>query len=285
SDRAVVTLQPHWTEIHSGEKITFRCEIEGGDDSEWEYEWETTSSDRSVRQSESFEISATSHSFFIFVYLVNSSTLAVANKAVVTLHPNWSEIYSEESITLRCEIKDGDDAEWEYEWKTSNSFKPPKEKEYSIGPAYTTHSGNYSCKGRKKSDQSPTGWSDPITLTVLYRSPQPVLTVSPLWLSPGDSVTLNCEVKQPSAGWRFYWYETHTAGYVCRAGRGEMNTPYSEPKFVWSGGQFVSVFILRLISLFKYVFITFLLKVFIFQHPSIQFNIIQFHVISIDIEK
>uniref|UniRef100_A0A3Q3MNV0 Ig-like domain-containing protein n=1 Tax=Labrus bergylta TaxID=56723 RepID=A0A3Q3MNV0_9LABR len=90
-------------------------------------------------------------------------------------------------------------------------------------------------------------------------SPQPVLTVSPLWLSPGDSVTLNCEVKHPSAGWRFYWYEaipklsdnsynyqllsgsrdgtekysfivhgqTHTAGYVCRAGRGEMNTPYT----------------------------------------------------------
>uniref|UniRef100_A0A3Q3GYP2 Ig-like domain-containing protein n=1 Tax=Labrus bergylta TaxID=56723 RepID=A0A3Q3GYP2_9LABR len=59
---AVVTLQPHWTEIHSGEKITLRCEIEGGDDSEWEYEWETTSSDRTVRQSESFEITATSYS-------------------------------------------------------------------------------------------------------------------------------------------------------------------------------------------------------------------------------
>ncbi|XP_065806826.1 Fc receptor-like protein 5 isoform X5 [Labrus bergylta] len=377
SNRAVVTLQPHWTEIHSGEKITLRCEIEGGDDSEWEYEWETTSSDRSVKQSESFEISATSYSegeykckgkhktevlsstpwstpitltvseqkpkaelkadvtdipvggyvtltcdvssssgwqyYFWYradkssnpssinefssagqkrvskeglywcrgargnpvYYTEDSNTIqlkenTVANKAVVTLHPNWSEIYSKESITLRCEIKDGDDAEWEYEWETSNSFKPPKEKEYSIGPAYTSHSGNYSCKGRKKSDQSPTGWSDPITLTVLSSSPQPVLTVSPLWLSPGDSVTLNCEVKHPSAGWRFYWYEaipklsdnsynsysyqllpgsrngtekysfivhgqTHTAGYVCRAGRGEMNTPYSKPKFVWSG--------------------------------------------------
>ncbi|XP_065806823.1 Fc receptor-like protein 5 isoform X2 [Labrus bergylta] len=374
SDRAVVTLQPHWTEIHSGEKITLRCEIEGGDDSEWEYEWETTSSDRSVRQSESFEITATSYSegeykckgkhktevlsstpwstpitltvseqkpkpelkadvtdipvggyvtltcdvssssgwqyYFWYradkssnpssinefssagqkrvskeglywcrgargnpvYYTEDSNTIqlkenTVANKAVVTLHPNWSEIYYKESITLRCEIQDGDDAEWEYEWKTSNSFKPPKEKEYSIGPADTSHSGNYSCKGRKKSDQSPTGWSDPITLTVLSSSPQPVLTVSPLWLSPGDSVTLNCEVKHPSAGWRFYWYEaipklsdnsynyqllsgsrngtekysfivngqTHTAGYVCRAGRGEMNTPYSEPKFVWSG--------------------------------------------------
>ncbi|XP_060887288.1 uncharacterized protein LOC132958465 [Labrus mixtus] len=61
SNRAVVTLQPHWTEIYSGEKITFRCEIEGGDDSEWEYEWETTTSERSVRQSKSFEMTATSY--------------------------------------------------------------------------------------------------------------------------------------------------------------------------------------------------------------------------------
>ncbi|KAM6960395.1 Fc receptor-like protein 5 [Tautogolabrus adspersus] len=378
SNRAVVTLQPQWTEIYSGEKITFRCTIEGGEDSEWEYEWETTSSDRSVTQSESFEFSATVYSDGEYkckgkhktevltstdwstpftlkvsaqkpkaelkaddtdipiggnVTLTCSVSLSsgwqyyawyradkssdpstlkdvsstgqirvskeglyrcrggrgnpayyteysdsvqlkentVANRAVVTLHPNWSEIYYEESITLRCEIKDGDDTEWEYEWETtsSRSVKPPKEKEYRIGRAYTSHSGNYSCKGRKKSDQSPTGWSDPITLTVLSNLPQPVLTVSPLWLSAGDSVTLNCDVKHSSAGWRFYWYkatpklsddpysyqllsesrngtekysfivhgQTHTAGYVCRAGRGdpEHYTPYSELKFVWSG--------------------------------------------------
>ncbi|XP_070786302.1 platelet endothelial cell adhesion molecule-like [Enoplosus armatus] len=99
--------------------------------------------------------------------------------------------------------------------------------------------------------------------------PKPVLTVSPLWLSPGASVTLNCSVKDPSAGWSFYWYkiipklsgssysfelltgsrigtdqdsyvvhgQTHTAGYVCRAGRGDpvSYTPYSKPAFVWSG--------------------------------------------------
>uniref|UniRef100_A0AAQ4RIU7 Ig-like domain-containing protein n=1 Tax=Gasterosteus aculeatus aculeatus TaxID=481459 RepID=A0AAQ4RIU7_GASAC len=102
--------------------------------------------------------------------------------------------------------------------------------------------------------------------------PRPVLTVSPSWTSPGDSVTLTCSVGPPSAGWRFFWYkavpdlsryytyytyellaggttgteqdsyilhgQTHTAGYVCRAGRGDpvFYTQFSRVKFVWSGG-------------------------------------------------
>uniref|UniRef100_A0A671TPI7 Ig-like domain-containing protein n=1 Tax=Sparus aurata TaxID=8175 RepID=A0A671TPI7_SPAAU len=100
--------------------------------------------------------------------------------------------------------------------------------------------------------------------------PWPVFTVSPSWLSAGASVTLSCRVKDPSAGWRFYWYkrvpdpsvnsinyrveqlpgsssgteqdsyivhgQTHTARYSCRAGRGgpEYYSSYSAPKFVWS---------------------------------------------------
>ncbi|RVE60377.1 hypothetical protein OJAV_G00180250 [Oryzias javanicus] len=103
------------------------------------------------------------------------------------------------------------------------------------------------------------------------QKPKPVLRVSRWWLSPGSSVTLSCEVEHESAGWSFYWYkavpdlshksasysyellpassngtadnsyiihgQTHTAGYVCRAGRGEPHvyTLYSQPHFVWSG--------------------------------------------------
>uniref|UniRef100_A0A3Q3A2I0 Ig-like domain-containing protein n=1 Tax=Kryptolebias marmoratus TaxID=37003 RepID=A0A3Q3A2I0_KRYMA len=108
-------------------------------------------------------------------------------------------------------------------------------------------------------------------LSVSVYRPQPVLSVSPSWLSPGASVTLSCEVKPPSAGWRFFWYKAvphfqviaysfellpgssnetqqnsniihgqkHTAGYVCRAGRGEPKfyTDYSDLKFVWSAGR------------------------------------------------
>uniref|UniRef100_A0A3Q3M680 Ig-like domain-containing protein n=1 Tax=Mastacembelus armatus TaxID=205130 RepID=A0A3Q3M680_9TELE len=124
------------------------------------------------------------------------------------------------------------------------------------------------CKGRLRGDwYSSTKWSEATTVTVSHQ-PKPVLTVSPSWLSPGASVILNCEVEHPSAGWRFYWYkavpklsgdsysyellpgsssgteqdsymvhgQTHTAGYVCRAGRGDpvFYTQYSELKLVWS---------------------------------------------------
>ena len=84
----------------------------------------------------------------------------------MTLQPNWPKIYKEETITLKCEIKDGEDTEWEYEWETSSSFKPPKQRETLI-IAYTSHNGEYRCWGRKKSEPtSMTKWSDAFKLTV-----------------------------------------------------------------------------------------------------------------------
>uniref|UniRef100_A0A3P9AR64 Ig-like domain-containing protein n=1 Tax=Maylandia zebra TaxID=106582 RepID=A0A3P9AR64_9CICH len=195
-------------------------------------------------------------------------------RPVVTLYPNWSEIYRGETITVKCEIHGGD-TEWDYEWETNSRIKAPNQNEYRIRSASSSNSGNYRCKGRMKSSQhKTTEWSDSVTLTVSDNEPRPVLTVSPSWLSPGASVTLNCEVKHPSAGWSFYWYkavrnlseksssyellpdgsgtaqdsyiihgQTHTAGYVCRAGRGdpEYHTDHSRPKFVWSAGQLDSI--------------------------------------------
>uniref|UniRef100_A0A668SAM4 Ig-like domain-containing protein n=1 Tax=Oreochromis aureus TaxID=47969 RepID=A0A668SAM4_OREAU len=194
-------------------------------------------------------------------------------KPTVTLQPSWTQIYSGETVTVRCEIQGGERAQWTYEWRATKLNTPPTFNEYRIITVTESESGGYSCRGRR--DYLVTEWSDTITLTVsLWNKPRPVLTVSPSWLSPGASVTLNCEVEHPSAGWSFYWYkavpdlseksssyellpdgsgtaqdsyiihgQTHTAGYVCRAGRGdpEYHTDHSQPKFVWSAGQFVSL--------------------------------------------
>ncbi|XP_065806827.1 Fc receptor-like protein 4 isoform X6 [Labrus bergylta] len=284
SNRAVVTLQPHWTEIHSGEKITLRCEIEGGDDSEWEYEWETTSSDRSVKQSESFEISATSYSEGEYkckgkhkTEVLSSTpwstpiTLTVSEqKPKAELKADVTDIPVGGYVTLTCDVSSSSGWQYYFWYRADKSSNPSSINEFSsAGQKRVSKEGLYWCRGARGNPVYYTEDSNTIQLKE-NSSPQPVLTVSPLWLSPGDSVTLNCEVKHPSAGWRFYWYEaipklsdnsynsysyqllpgsrngtekysfivhgqTHTAGYVCRAGRGEMNTPYSKPKFVWSG--------------------------------------------------
>nr|XP_024654970.1 Fc receptor-like protein 5 [Maylandia zebra] len=187
--------------------------------------------------------------------------------AVVTVQPDWPTLYSGEMITLSCEIQGGD-TEWEYEWRTTSSHKPSNQSELRVDSASPSNNGHYKCRGRSKIAQDHlTEWSVPLNLIVSHNKPRPVLTVSPSWLSPGASVTLNCEVEHPSAGWSFYWYkavpdlseksssyellpdgsgtaqdsyiihgQTHTAGYVCRAGRGdpEYHTDHSQPKFVWS---------------------------------------------------
>ncbi|XP_067436749.1 Fc receptor-like protein 5 [Thunnus thynnus] len=188
----------------------------------------------------------------------------VPNKATVILQPNWPLIYRGETVAVRCEIQGGGDTEWTYEWTPDNLITSPTLSEHRIN-SNNYYSGEFKCRGRKDSYSS-TEWSDVITLTVLHA---PVLTVSPSWLSPGDSVTLSCKVEHPSAGWRFYWYKTvpklsdnsysyellpgstngteqdsyiihgstHTAGYMCRTGRGDpvFYTDYSKPEFVWSG--------------------------------------------------
>ncbi|KAJ8007904.1 hypothetical protein DPEC_G00099020 [Dallia pectoralis] len=159
--------------------------------------------------------------------------------AVLTLQPNWTQIFWGESVTFRCDIQGGEDTDWE------------------------------GVKGNKISKTS-----DAVQLTV-SNQPKAVLSISPQWLNPGDSVTLICEVKEPSTGWRFSWYKTvpyrtelpsllyksysveplsgyetteesytlspagptDTGGYVCRAGRGApvYYTDYSEPQYLWSG--------------------------------------------------
>ncbi|XP_070786301.1 uncharacterized protein [Enoplosus armatus] len=225
------------------------CSVDDDDSSGWKYQWfrRTTNSSEEIftgngTRDQNSTISITKGGVYwcrgvrgdSFTEDSNIVSLhkIVSNRAVVTLQPNWNQIFSGETITL---------------------------------------SGDYRCKGRKKRMQtSITEWSDAFNLRVYDNKPKPVLTVSPLWLSPGASVTLNCEVENPNAGWSFYWYkavpklsgssysfellpdssngtahgshvthgQTHTTGYVCRAGRGDKvyYTQYSEPKFVWSGG-------------------------------------------------
>ncbi|XP_045069743.1 basement membrane-specific heparan sulfate proteoglycan core protein-like isoform X4 [Coregonus clupeaformis] len=190
--------------------------------------------------------------------------------AVLTLQPNWTQIFRGETVTMTCDIQGGEDTDWDYRWYKNSQLVIPfnTKSEYRISPVYVSISGSYTCEGVKGNKFSKT--SDAVQLTVSDQ-PKAVLSISPQWLKPGDSVSLSCEVDKTSTGWRFSWYRTvptlteqsysfqrlpeagngatedsytlipagptPTGGYVCRAGRGDpvYDTLYSEPQFLWSG--------------------------------------------------
>uniref|UniRef100_I3JJH5 Ig-like domain-containing protein n=1 Tax=Oreochromis niloticus TaxID=8128 RepID=I3JJH5_ORENI len=328
SNKVVVKQQPNWPQIFRGKTITLTCEVqEGGETTEWEYEWrgprtatqwthnndvtfrvsESSSGDymcksrrrddsySSTEWSEAFTLSGSSKSCLLCdLHLTNTPMLTyekssealttqdavfhsngqisvsqeglyrcrggrgnpvyyteditASNRPVVTLYPNWSEIYRGETITVRCEIHGGD-TEWDYEWETNSRIKAPNQNEYRIRSASSSNSGNYRCKGRMKSSQhKTTEWSDSVTLTVSDNVHSAAsLTVSPDRVQhfTSDSVSLTCEgnftewrVRKFSEDGRLYSDCRRMTGSTCN-----INTSKSDTAVYWcesGSGEFSS---------------------------------------------
>ncbi|XP_033182443.1 basement membrane-specific heparan sulfate proteoglycan core protein-like [Anabas testudineus] len=253
-----VTLQPDWSQIFSGEKITVRCEIQGGGDTEWDYEWKTPQSTSHQTHVNYWTLSVSESSSGNYMCRGRNRrdsysstqwsktitlTVSVSTSVSVTLQPDWSQIFSGEKITVRCEIQGGGDTEWDYEWKTPQSTSHQTHVNYWTLSVFESSSGNYMCRGRNRRDSySSTQWSKTITLTVSEK-PKPQLGADDRIIPVGGSVTLSCSVN-PSSGWKYYWYRgdqssellirhddvfksngqisvSQEGQYWCRGGRGE----------------------------------------------------------------
>uniref|UniRef100_A0AAZ1XYQ6 Ig-like domain-containing protein n=1 Tax=Oreochromis aureus TaxID=47969 RepID=A0AAZ1XYQ6_OREAU len=250
---AAVKLQHSWSQIFTGETITLRCEIQGGEGKVWKYEW-TAPNTNSPPTSSEYRISRVSVSHSGDYRCRGSSdylltgwsdafrlTVSFPSKPTVTLQPSWTQIYSGETVTVRCEIQGGEGAQWTYEWRAAKLNTPPTSNEHRIIRATESDSGGYSCRGRR--DYFFTEWSDIITLTVSYK-PKAKLRADNTAVPVGGSVTLTCSVNpSSSSGWKYYWYRDekssealttqdavfHSNGqisvsqeglYRCRGGRG-----------------------------------------------------------------
>ncbi|XP_023201671.1 titin-like isoform X2 [Xiphophorus maculatus] len=263
--KPTVILRPRWS-LNEEDNVYLECEIQKR--AQWTYEWRKNNFNYNpaprIITANSGDYSCKGTSDYLLTQWSDVITLTISpNKPSLILQPNWSQIYRGEKVTLRCEIQGG--TEWTYEWRSTNG-NFPSSSEYSIISATEYHSGKYSCRGKRGFSFTP--WSNVVKITVSF-PPQPVLSVSPSWPNPGASVTLSCEgLELQSAGWRFFWYKvvpdppsnsysiellpgstngteqnsfiingpTHTAEFLCRAGREEPKfyTNYSKPKFVWS---------------------------------------------------
>ncbi|KAA0706078.1 Fibrillin-2 Fibrillin-2 C-terminal peptide [Triplophysa tibetana] len=200
--------------------------------------------------------------------------VTVSPKAVLSVEPD-KQLFSGETVTLRCDIQTKQDTEWTYSWTVEKN-----NQQYTVNQCKTQeckirvnhhHSGEYSCMGKIKDQNSST--SEAVTLTVSSYKPKTVLRVSPQqWLTEGDSVTLMCEVNRSSTGWTFSWFTEHnlssgydlvsdssggskgnytvssaalkhTGVYMCGAERGDTvyHTHNSSTQPLWITGVFSSV--------------------------------------------
>ncbi|XP_031440617.1 Fc receptor-like protein 5 [Clupea harengus] len=126
-------------------------------------------------------------------------------KATVSLKSIWTEFFSGEKVSLRCDIKSGESSDWGYSWFRNGVYKPGKEHE--INPS---QSGHYTCKGQRKRDKKESGESAAVGIAVSSEKAQADLgSLSQMWPTEGDSVTLSCEVRGSTTGWRFHWYKTN----------------------------------------------------------------------------
>ncbi|KAK6323376.1 hypothetical protein J4Q44_G00057150 [Coregonus suidteri] len=210
--------------VYSGETVTLTCSV--GYDNAWRYTWYKDNTKKVVSQSDrhsttgdTFTISRPAvsdqglywcqgeiQSRSISSIISDPVTITVIERpvAVLILQPNWPQIFSGETVTLRCNIQGGEEIEYAF-YSSGKSFYSKTEPEYRISPA---KNGLYTCEGLQKiNGLKHSETSNAIQLTVLDQ-PQAVLSVSPQWLNPGDSVTLSCGVKESSTGWRFFWYRT-----------------------------------------------------------------------------
>ncbi|XP_043954172.1 uncharacterized protein LOC122820667 [Gambusia affinis] len=199
--------------------------------------------------------------------------------ASLSVSPDREQHFTTESVTLNC---GGNSAEWRVkEFRENYDDWIVMEYEEIVSVRQLSDCSNWwemtgsSCTINSHWFHEAVFWcesgSGEFSNAVNIRindAPDSVLTVSPSRLSPGASVTLSCEVKPSSTGWRFYWYKAvpdlskknykyellpgsisgtvensfiihgqkQTAGFVCRAGREnpEYFSLYSKPTFVWS---------------------------------------------------
>ncbi|XP_041093948.1 high affinity immunoglobulin gamma Fc receptor I-like [Polyodon spathula] len=184
-------------------------------------------------------------------------------QTTLTLEPPFPEIFTGETVTLRCGVE-GSSAGWKYLWYKDNEDTPVLQTagrsitgdSYTITAAAVSDQGQYCCRGRRADQPGSSQLSDPVTVTVSEGRLKPALS----WegrggeIFEGDTVILSCSVQPNSSGWRYLWYKdrqgapvhqsnsssgsgagftisaaalSHSGEYWCRAGRGS-NTFYSQ---------------------------------------------------------
>ncbi|KAK3567317.1 hypothetical protein QTP86_018812 [Hemibagrus guttatus] len=93
-------------------------------------------------------------------------TVKVRPKPVTSINPD-NQVFSGETVTLRCDIQDESVSSWQYSWDKDASHSPVSSVQvYRISGVEVTHTGKYTCRGAERGGSRSSHSSDAVTLTV-----------------------------------------------------------------------------------------------------------------------
>ncbi|XP_037403283.1 Fc receptor-like protein 5 isoform X2 [Pygocentrus nattereri] len=243
--KPAVSIQPD-DQVFIGETVTLRCDIQGGGVSNWQYSWFKAGSSTAVSNEQQYNISSvtasdggtytcrgTKRGTSRYSHTSDAVTLTVSDlpKPTLTVEPE-RPVFSGESVTLKCEIKDYDG--WTYQWykqdKQSGWTAVSQSDYHTVDGDTLTIRGDtvingdqYLCRGERH-DRPTSEYSNSVTLTV-EALPPAELTVEPKQ-SPvfsGESVTLKCKIKGYD-GWTYRWYKHDKQSELTAVSQSEHHT-------------------------------------------------------------
>ncbi|XP_058874534.1 Fc receptor-like protein 5 [Acipenser ruthenus] len=241
SDKVILTvsdgqviLQTPSQPVFEGDSLTLRCRFRSytattvafyKDNKELQSQAGTELSVARVSKSDegSYKCRAWSSSHYSAEVWVSVREL---RQTTLTLEPPFPEIFTGETVTLRCGVEGGP-AGWKYLWYKDSEDTPVLQTagrsitgdSYTITAAAVSDQGQYWCRGQKGGQPLYSQRSDPVILNIT-ELPKAVLTSSPQWgeLYTGETVTLSCEVQGRFTGWRYLWYKKSEGGTVQQIG-------------------------------------------------------------------
>ncbi|XP_054863934.1 uncharacterized protein LOC129348180 [Amphiprion ocellaris] len=221
---AVLMTDPNWSTFFTGESVTFICDMNEGDDADWEYKinkdgrdyvpYNThqryTSEPLSTGDSGDYQCVGRRRSSYS-TKSSNTVSLTVSAKPKATLTADTTTISVGGSVTLTCSVQNS--VGWKYEWfrrtqRTSEVLVDPVRTNDELNTVISVSQGGiYQCRGTRGKPVYYTDISDEVTIEKTL-SNEAVLRRQPDWtqMFSGERINLTCEIHGGETTlWMYDW--------------------------------------------------------------------------------
>ncbi|KAF5882474.1 carcinoembryonic antigen-related cell adhesion molecule 5-like, partial [Clarias magur] len=229
SPKPVVIINPD-TQVYRGERVTYRCNLQTGGDTEWTYSWYKNDNTQLHHTTQEFSIDSVrdsdegkytckgTRSDSQLSQISDAVTLSVSEKTKPELTSDLKgDVLTRNSVTLYCTLK-LQSAGWKIYWITpTQSTETETETHYSSYYYYYTiisvsvsDGGQYRCRAGRGNPVYYTHYSDALWVNVID-SPKPVVIITlDTHVFRGERVTVRCDIQTGGdTEWTYSWYKNN----------------------------------------------------------------------------